>query len=67
MHPARHYREQAQHARRLAELAELMRQRSVRDTLYRVARDFEQTAYDLEIGTAEIRHPEVLPQQRRNG
>ena len=63
MHPARYYREQAQHARRLAELAELMRQQSVRDTLHRVARDFEETAYDLEIRAAEIRHPELLSQR----
>ena len=63
MHPAGYYREQAQHARRLAAM---VHQPDVRDTLYKSAQDFEEIAYDLETGAVEIRHPELLPQRRKS-
>lgn len=61
MYTARYYREQAQHARLLAEM---VHQPDVRDTLSRAAQDFEDIAQDLETGAVEIRHPELLPQRR---
>jgi hypothetical protein len=60
MHAPEYYREQAQHARRLASM---VHQRDVRDTLRKTAQDFDEIAYDLEIGAVEVRHPELLPQR----
>ena len=62
MHDAAYYREQADRARRLARAQPAPETRS---TLERVARDFDEIAYDLETGAVEIRHPEMLPQRRR--
>ena len=50
MHPPGYYREQAEHARRMLE---------------RMAEDFEDIACDLETGAVDMRHPELLPQLRR--
>ena len=61
MHPARYYREQARHARRLAGT---VHQSDLRKTLDGMARDFDELAEDLETGVVEIRHPELMPQQR---
>jgi hypothetical protein len=54
------YREQAEHARRVARL---MHQSDVTETLLRMAQDFEDVAYDLETGAVDVRHPELLPQR----
>lgn len=63
MHPPRYYREQAQHARRLASLTH---QSEMTEMLQRVAEALEDIAQDLEVGAADIRHPELLPQRRRD-
>jgi hypothetical protein len=62
MHPASYYREQAAHARRMAGL---MHQPDINEMLERMAQDFEDIASDLETGAVEVRHPELLPQLRR--
>jgi hypothetical protein len=62
MHPPSYYRQQAEHARRMARL---MHQRDLNETLERMAQDFEDVAYDLETGAVDVRHPELLPQLRR--
>jgi hypothetical protein len=59
MQPPRYYREQAQHARRLAGM---VHQPDVEETLCRMAEDFDDIAHDLETGAVDIRHPELLPQ-----
>lgn len=63
MHPPRYYREQAQHARRLARLTH---QSEVTEMLQRMAEDLEDIAQDLEVGAVDVRHPELLPQLRRD-
>jgi hypothetical protein len=62
MYQPSYYREQAHRAR---QLAEMVHQPDLKETLCRAAQDFEDIAYDLEIGAVEIRHPEMLPQRRR--
>jgi hypothetical protein len=59
-----YYRERAAQARRLAAV---MHQRDVCETLREIARDYEDIAEDLESGAVEIRHPELMPQRRRQG
>ena len=61
MHPSHYYRDQARLARRLSGM---VYQSDVRKTLDRVARDFDELAEDLETGAVEVRHPELMPQQR---
>ena len=63
MHPARYYREQAARARCMARL---MHQPDLNETLQRMAEDFEDIACDLETGAVDVRHPELLPQLRRD-
>jgi hypothetical protein len=63
MHPPRYYREQAEHARRLANLTH---QPEMSEMLQRMAEDFEDIADDLEAGAVDVRHPELLPQLRRD-
>jgi hypothetical protein len=63
MHPPRYYREQAARARRMARL---MHQPDLNETLRRMAEDFDDVAYDLETGAVDVRHPELLPQLRRD-
>jgi hypothetical protein len=58
MEEASFYREQALHARRLAELAH---QGDVRAALLQAAQEFDDRAEDLERGVAEPRHPELIP------
>jgi hypothetical protein len=63
MYPPSYYRGQAEHAR---QLARLMHQPEMTEMLHRMAQDFEDTACDLENGAVEVRHPELLPQLRRD-
>ena len=62
MHPPGYYRKQAEHARRVARL---LHQPDLNETLLRMAQDFVDVAYDLETGAVDVRHPELLPQRRR--
>jgi hypothetical protein len=64
MDPPRYYREQAEHARRLAGLTH---QSEMIEMLERMAEDFEDIARDLETGAGDVRHPELLPQLHRDG
>jgi hypothetical protein len=57
MDRASHYRDLARHAR---ELAEASWQDNLEEILCRVARHFDETAEDIEAGSAEPRHPELL-------
>ena len=61
MHSPEYYREQARHARQLANRAP---PGAVRDTLIKAAQDFDDIAEDLEAGAIEVRHPELMPQRR---
>ena len=58
MDPASHYRHQADHTRRLADVTW---QPDLEDMLRRLARDFDETAEAIEAGATEMRHPELLP------
>jgi len=64
MDPPRYYREQAEHARRLVGLTH---QSEMIEMLERMAEEFEDIASDLETGAVDVRHPELLPQLRRDG
>jgi hypothetical protein len=64
MNDATYCRERAAQARRLAET---MHQRDVCETLREMAQDYEDIAADLENGAVELRHPELMPQRRRQG
>jgi hypothetical protein len=57
MDHASHYRDLARHAR---ELAEASWQDNLEEILCRLARDFDETAEDIEAGSEEPRHPELL-------
>jgi hypothetical protein len=35
-----------------------------RDTLLKVAKDYDEIAMDLERGAVEIRHPDLMPQSK---
>jgi hypothetical protein len=59
MDRASHHRDLAHHARQLAEATW---QDNLEEILCRVARDFDETAEDIEAGSAEARHPEHLRQ-----
>lgn len=63
MHPPDYYRKQAERARHLAGLTH---QSEMTETLERMAQDFEDIACDLENGAVDVRHPELLPQLRRD-
>ncbi len=58
MDGASHYRERADHVRQLAEAAW---QDDLKETLRRLARDFDDIAEDIEAGATEPRRPELLP------
>jgi hypothetical protein len=62
MMDAGYYREKAEHARRLAEG---IANREIAQELHDIARDYEENAADLEAGAVEVRHPELMPQERR--
>ncbi len=57
MDRASHYREQADHARQLAEATSLD---DLKEMLRHLARDFDETAEDIEAGATKVRHPELL-------
>ena len=57
-----YYRDQAERARRLAMEPT---DRETKARLRELARDYLEIAEDLERGTGEIRHPELLPQSER--
>jgi hypothetical protein len=48
-------------AARTRRLSRMMLQAGIRETLLNLARDYDELADDLELGTAAIRHPELLP------
>jgi len=52
-----HYRDQANHARQLADATW---QPDLEDMLRHLAKDFDEVAEDIETGTIEIRHLELL-------
>jgi hypothetical protein len=52
-----HYRDRANHARELADVAW---QPDLQDTLRGLANDYDEVADDLENGATEIRHAEIL-------
>src|SRR5689334_5981920 len=62
MHKPAYYREQAERARRLARS---VTNRDIESYLLRMAQDYDDLVEDLETGAIEIRHPELMPQQRR--
>ena len=62
MHQASYYREQASRARRLARQ---LHQRDASTLLSQIAADYDDVAEDLENGAVEIRHSELMPQNRR--
>jgi hypothetical protein len=57
MNRASYCRERATHLRRLAEMAW---QDDLEASLRGLAQEYEETAEDLQVGTPEIRHPELL-------
>jgi hypothetical protein len=57
MEHASHYRERADHLRRLAEITW---QRDLEGVVRGLAQDYDEVAEDLEVGATEIRHPELL-------
>ncbi len=57
MDRAAHYRDQANHARQLADAAW---QPDLEDILRRLANDYDEVAEDIETGASEIRHAEFL-------
>ena len=61
MHDASYYREQAERARRLAG-GHL--DAKTREALQQVALDYSEIAEDLEQGAVEVRHPDLMPQNR---
>jgi hypothetical protein len=63
MHNHQYYRGQAARARRLSALSY---QRELVDLLARVAEDYDDIADDLENGAITIRHPELMPQSKRD-
>ena len=58
MQNAAYYRQRAEHIRLLA------RPSGLQDELMRAAQDFEELADDLLHGAVEIRHPELMPQNK---
>jgi hypothetical protein len=57
MDRAAHYRAKANNARRLADAAW---QPELKDRLHGLADDYDEIAEDIETGSTEIRHPELL-------
>jgi len=55
---ASYYREQADHA---GQLAEATWQDNLKELLRRLARDFDESAENIEAGARDARHPELLP------
>lgn len=63
MYDPKHYRDQAERGRRLSRKTH---DKQVSDTLKSTAKDLDEVADDLESGTVQIRHPELMPQNRRS-
>lgn len=61
MESASYYREQADRARRIASI---IHQPDAIKLLRQFAEDYDSVAEDLENGAVEVRHPELLPQNR---
>ena len=61
MYDASYYRQQAAKARRLSDSTP---DREASKALASAARDFSDIAEDLERGAVEIRHPEMMPQNK---
>jgi hypothetical protein len=61
MHDAAYYRSQAERARRMAR----GQRPDIEKSLQQVASDFDDIAEDLETGAIVVRHPELMPQNRR--
>ena len=61
MHDPSYYRSQAERARRLALVPT---DRGTQNTLLQMAQDYLDLVEDLESGAIEIRHPELMPQNR---
>ena len=57
MDDATHFRDQANHARRLADAAW---QSDLKDILRCLAKDYDEVAEDMERGAAKIRHAELF-------
>ena len=62
MYQSSYYREQAERARRLAKVPT---DRETQDMLRQMAQDYADIAEDLENGAVEVRHAELMPQNRR--
>ena len=62
MYEAQYYRHQADRARRMARQ---LHQPDATDLLLQMAVDYEQVAEDLEKGAIEIRHADLMPQNRK--
>jgi hypothetical protein len=45
-------------------LANSINHPEARDTLLKVAKDYDEIAMDLERGAVEIRHPDLMPQSK---
>jgi len=54
-----YYRDRANHVRYLADMTW---QHDLEMSLRSLARDYDETAEDLEVGASEIRHPELVPE-----
>jgi len=61
MYDPSYYRSQADRVRRLAGVPT---DRETQNTLREMAQDYLDLAEDLERGAIEIRHPELMPQNR---
>jgi len=62
MHDAMYYRAKAAQARKLADMTH---DGAAREVLEGFAKDYDETAEDLEVGAIDIRHPDLLPQRRK--
>jgi hypothetical protein len=61
MEDAAYYRAQAARARRMAR----GQRPDIEQALRQIADDYDDIAVDLESGAIEVRHPELMPQNRR--
>ena len=61
MRDASYYRGQAARVRRLSIVPS---DRETQEILQEMARDYAELAEDLERGAIEVRHPELMPQNR---
>ena len=62
MHDARYYRDEAARARRVVKATN---HAEARDSLLKMAEDYDDIAEDLESGAVEIRHAELMPQRKQ--